>query len=63
MTENWQGTQLTNRLGLWYDEEMHHWVLSGKEENLSATGSADQMVQLAVNILGNLADPPESGPP
>jgi hypothetical protein len=63
VTENWEGTQITNRLGLWYDEEMRHWALSGKEENLCATGSAGQMVQLAVNILGNLADPPESGPP
>ena len=63
MSDRWEGCRVSNRLNLWYDEDMHHWALSGKDENLSATGARWEMVRLALAILENLPDTDENGPP
>ena len=54
---------MSNRLNLWYDEDMRHWALSGKDENLSATGARWEMVRLALAIRENFPDTDENGPP
>ena len=63
MSEKWEGCLVSNRLNLWYDEDMHHWALSGKDEYLAATGTAGEMVRLSLAILENLPDTDENGPP
>ena len=54
--ENWEGSNVTNRLGVWYDEDMKHWTVSGREERLAGTGSAGDMTALARMILENILD-------
>ena len=63
MSDSWEGCLVSNRLNLWYDDDMNHWVLSGKEEHLSATGFAGQMMRLALAILERLPDTDENGSP
>ena len=63
MSEQWQGCRVSNRLNLWYDDDMRHWVLSGKDEHLAATGASWEMSRLATAILENLPDTGENGPP
>ena len=64
MTAQWEGCRVSNRLNLWYDDDMHHsWVISGRDESVYATGGPAEMVRLAVSILENLPDSPENGPP
>ena len=63
MNEQWQGCRVSNRLNLWYDDDMRHWVLSGKDDRDDATGTAGEMVRLATAILENLPDTGENGPP
>ena len=63
MSDGWNGCRVSNRLNLWYDEDMNHWVLSGKDEHLSATGSAGEMMRLALAILESMPDTDENGPP
>ena len=54
MSDRWEECPVSNRLNLWYDENMRHWALSGKEERLAATGTAGEMIRLAPAILENL---------
>ena len=63
MSDKWQGCLVSNRLNLWYDDDMNHWALSGKDEYLAATGSAGEMMRLALAILERLPDTDENGPP
>ena len=59
----WEGCNVSNRLNLGYDEDMMEWQLTGKYENVPATGSSAGMVRLAAAILANMQDAPENGPP
>ncbi len=63
MSDRWEGCLVSNRLNLWYDDHLNHWVLSGKDEYLAATGSAGQMMRLALAILERMPDTDENGPP
>lgn len=57
----WEGGNITNRLGVWYDDDMTQWTISGKEENRAGTGSEQDLTALARMILENIPD--ESGHP
>ena len=63
MSDRWNGCRVSIRPNLWYDDDMRHWTLFGKEEHLAATGAAGEMVRLALVILENLPDTDENGPP
>ena len=63
MGNTWEGCRVSNRLNLWYDDDMQHWTLSGREENNNATGTAGEMVRLAITVLEHLTDTGENGPP
>ena len=63
MSDEWQGCRVSSRLNLWYDDDMHHWVVSGKDDYLAAMGSGSEMVRMALTILKNLPDTDENGPP
>ena len=39
-----EGHRVSNRLGVWWDEDMDHWVILGRHETDAATGSAQEMV-------------------
>ena len=63
MGDTWEGCTVSNRLNLWYDDDMRHWTLSGREENNNATGTAGEMIQLAMAVLEHLPDTGENGTP
>ena len=63
MGGTWEGCTVSNRLNLRYDDRMRHWTLSGREENNNATGTAGEMVRLAIAVLEHLPDTGENGPP
>ena len=58
---SWEGNSVSNRLGVQWDDDMGHWVISGRHETDAATGSAREMVLLARLILENIPD--HNGPP
>ena len=62
MTTQWEGCRVSNRLNLWYDDDMNHWTISGRDDHVSAMGSGPELVRMALSILENLQDPPENGP-
>ena len=63
MNTDWEGCRVSNQLNLWYDEDMHHWTISGREENLHATGSTAEVIRLATAIIENIPESPENGQP
>ena len=51
MSNNCEGCRISNRLNLWYGDDMQHWTLSGKEETFAATGMAGEMVEFIISQM------------
>ena len=59
MSANWEGGNASRRLGVWYDEDLRCWKVSGRHESDAGAGDAAEMVKLARIVLENIPDPDE----
>ena len=54
--KGWDSANITNRLGIRYDDDLECWKVSGPDQHASAMGSGDEMVRMARAILENIPD-------